>query len=128
MKTQEIVQSEWERTLEAFSAAHEGWLVSLEVLSPSFGAQPVLTDLPLVGVTLEDHQGDAIAIAAERATGEHATHFVDAPTHVWVERTDEGTDVALAIESSDGSRALLALKTPARPETVDGIPRPARQQ
>jgi hypothetical protein len=45
-----------------------------------------------------------------------------------VERTDEGTDVALAIESSDGSRALLALKTPARPETVYGIPRPARQQ
>jgi Family of unknown function (DUF5335) len=128
MKTQEIAHSDWERSLDAFSAAHEGWLVSLEVLSPALGAQPVLTDVPLVGVTLEDHQGDAIAIAAERRTGEHATHFVDTPTHIWVERTDEGTDVALAIESSDGSRAVLALKTPARPETVDGIPRHARRQ
>jgi hypothetical protein len=125
MKTIEITRNDWERSLDAFSAAHEGWLVSLEVLSPSLGAQPIMTDLPLIGVTVDDKQGEGIAISAERPNGEHTTHFVAAPTHVWVERTDEGTDVALEIEGSDGSRAVLALKTPARPEIVDGMPRRA---
>jgi uncharacterized protein DUF5335 len=124
MRTEEIARSDWERSLDAFSAVHEGWLVSLQVLSPELGAQPVITDLPLVGVTLDDEQAQGIAIAAERSAGEHATHFVAAPTHVWVERTEEGADVALEIESSDGSRTLLSLKTPARPETVDGLPGP----
>lgn len=124
MKTVEIARPDWERSLDTFSAVHEGWLVSLEVLSPALGAQPVMTDLPLVGVTVEDREGHGIAIAAERSRGEHATHFVPEPTHIWLERTDEDADVALEIEASDGSRALLALKTPARPETVDGLPGP----
>jgi hypothetical protein len=122
MDTVEIARSDWEKSLDTFSAVHEGWLVSLEVLSPALGAQPVLTDLPLVGVTLDDQRGEGIAIAAERSAGEHMTHFVASPAHVWLERTDEGVDVALQIESADGTRAILELKTPARPETVDGIP------
>jgi uncharacterized protein DUF5335 len=122
MNTVEIARTDWEKSLDTFSAVHEGWLVSLEVLSPALGAQPVLTDLPLVGVTLDDQRGDGIAIAAERSAGEHTTHFVAFPAHVWLERTDEGVDVALQIESADGTRAILELKTPARPETVDGMP------
>lgn len=128
MNTVEIARSDWEEALDTFSAVHEGWLVSLEVLSPALGAQPVLTDVPLLGVTLDDERGQSIAIAAERSAGEHATHFVASPTHVWVERTDDGADVALQIESTDGTRALLALKTPARPETVDGVPSPQTQR
>jgi hypothetical protein len=124
MNTVEIARTDWERALDAFSAMHEGWLVTLEVVSPTIGAQPVMTNMPLVGVTLEDREAQGIAIAAERTPDDHATHFVATPAHVWVERTEDGSDVALQIESSDGSRAILELKTPARPETVDGVPRP----
>jgi len=121
MTTVEITRSDWEKSLDAFSAVHEGWLISLEVLSPGLGAQPVMTDLPLVGVSLDDRQGQGIAIAAERSAGEHTTHFVLAPTRLWIERSDDGVDVALQIEAADGSRAIVQMKTPARPETVDGI-------
>ncbi len=129
MRTEEIARADWERALDAFSAVHERWLVSVEVMSPALGAQPVITDLPLVGVTLDDRDAKGIAIATERSAGEHTTHFVEEPAHVWLERTDDGTDVALQIEAADGSRTVLALKTPAAPETVDGVPRqrtPAR--
>jgi Family of unknown function (DUF5335) len=122
MTTVEIARSDWEKSLDAFSAVHEGWLISLEVLSPGFGAQPVMTNLPLVGITLDDPEGQGIAIAAERSAGEHTTHFVPAPARLWLERTDDGVDVALQIEAADGTRAIVQLKTPARPETVDGIP------
>jgi hypothetical protein len=122
MTTVELARSDWEKSLDAFSAVHEGWLISLEVLSPDLGAQAVMTDLPLVGITLDDRAGRGIAIAAERSAAEHTTHFVPAPARLWLERTDDGVDVAIQIEAADGTRAIVQLKTPARPETVDGIP------
>lgn len=122
MTTVEIDRSDWEESLDAFSAVHEGWLMSLEVLSPGLGAQPVMTNLRLVGVTLDDREAQGIAVAAEQSGGEHTTHFVPAPARLWIERTDDGADVALQIEAADGTRAIVQLKTPARPETVDGIP------
>ena len=122
MTTVEIARSDWQKSLDAFSAVHEGWLISLEVLSPGLGAQPLMADLPLVGITLDDRERQSIAIAAGRSAGEHTTHFVLAPTRLWIERTDDGVDVALQIEAADGTRAIVQMKTPAHPETVDGIP------
>jgi hypothetical protein len=40
---------------------------------------------------------------------------------VWVEETDEGADAAIEIESEDHATTLLKLRTPALPETVDGV-------
>jgi len=128
MTTVEIARSDWEKSLDAFSAVHEGWLISLEVLSAGLGAQPLITDLPLVGVTLDDREGQSIAIAAERSAKEHTTHFVPAPARLWLERTDDGVDVALQIEAADGTRTIVELKTPARSETVDGVPAPHAQR
>jgi hypothetical protein len=123
MRTNEIPRADWSRVMDEFSAAHDGWLVSLDILSPDIGAQPDLTDLPLVGVTFEDLRAGTVTISAGRSAVPEITHTIQAPSHIWVERTDAGADAALAIESADGVKTILRFRTAALPETVDGIAR-----
>jgi hypothetical protein len=124
MRTFEVPREDWRHTLDEFSAVHDGWLVSLDILAPALGAQPQIHDLPLRGVTAEsDSRGPAITIAAARSDGEHITHIVHAPSRVRIERTDDGADVALEIESPEGA-AILRFRSAELPECVDGIAQP----
>jgi hypothetical protein len=117
MRTIEVPEKDWARTLDEFSAVHEGWLISLDVLGPALGVQPQIRDLPLRGVTSENTPRDpAITIAAARSDGEHITHIIHSPTHVRIAQTAEGADVALEIESAEGNAAILRFKTVALPE------------
>jgi hypothetical protein len=126
MRTIEVPQQEWRRTLDEFSTVHDGWLVSLDILAPGLGAQHQIHDLPLRGITAEnDSRGGAIVISAARGDGEQITHIIHAPSSVRIERTNEGGDVALEIGSDEGA-AILRFKTVAIPLTVDGMPRRGR--
>ena len=80
------------------------------------------TNLPLLGVSADriDHDG-TISISAARAASEHITHTIHGVTRVYIERTDEGADAALAIESADGTTTILRFRAVVLPETVDGI-------
>jgi hypothetical protein len=114
----------WPQALAEFSALHEGWLVSVDVIDPAIGAQPEVREIPLIGVAVEPHRaGGLITIAAASRDGEQITHTIHSPTRVWIERTDQGADVAMQIESAEGRKTILRLKTPAAPESVDGIVR-----
>jgi hypothetical protein len=125
MRTIDVPQKDWARTLDQLSAIHDGWLVSLEVLGPTLGAQPQIHELPLRGITAESGSQDpVITIAASHADGEQITHIIHAPTRVQIEKTDEGADVAVQIQSGDGTASILRFKTVARADTVDGMPRP----
>lgn len=122
MRTVEVPQQEWVRTLNEFSTIHEGWLVSLDVLAPTLGVQPQIRELPLLGVTAESgSRGSAIMIAAARLDGEQITHIIHSPTHVRIERTNEGADVALEIESDEGTAAILRFKATAPSNAVEGV-------
>lgn len=123
LSTIEIPRDEWTHTLNEFNAIHDGWLVSLDILSAAIGAQPEITNLPLVGVTFEADNRGTMTVTAARSAAGHITHTIQAPSHVWIERTDAGADVALAVESADGTKMILRFKTAALPETVDGIAR-----
>ena len=124
MQTIEIQPARWPQALEEFSALHEGWLISVDILAPAIGAQPEVRDLPLTGVVAERQKtGDTITISAARLGAGQITHTIHAPTRVWIERTHDGADVAMQIESAEGTTTILRLKTPARPETVDGMPK-----
>ena len=124
MYTVDVSREDWPRFLREFSSIHDGWLISLDVMDPDLGVQPQLRSVPLRGVVAETRSSDpSIVIAGGRAEGGHMTHTVHEPTHVRVERTPEGADVALEIESADGVKALLRFKTVALPETVDGVAR-----
>ena len=125
MRTIEIPQKDWTRALEQFSAVHDGWLVSLDVIGPLLGAQPQIHDLPLRGITAETGSRDpVITIAVARADGEHITHVIHAPMRVQIEQTNEGADVALQVQSGDGTASLLRFKTIAMADSVDGMPHP----
>ncbi len=126
VRTVEIPPADWSRALNEFSAIHEGWLVSLDILSPTIGAQPEIIDLPLVGVTFEPGDGGTMTVTAAPSADDHITHAIRSPARVWIERTDAGADVALEIESADSTKAILRFKTAALPETVDGVERPQR--
>jgi hypothetical protein len=125
MQTVEVQPRRWSRALEDFSATHEGWLVSVDILAPTLGAQHEVTNLPLLGVVAEPHSdGAVITISAAGRDGEQITHVIHAPTSVRIERTNDGIDAAMQIESAEGVTTILRLKTAARPDTVDGIVRP----
>jgi hypothetical protein len=121
MKTIEIARNDWPKALDAFNGVHQGWLVSLDILSAELGAQPEVKDLPLIGITVEPDDEAAVMVAVGRSPADHITHSIHAPVHIWLERTDAGADAALQIESMDGTKAIVRLKTPALPETVDGV-------
>ena len=124
MQTIEIARNRWPEALREFSAIHDGWLVSLDVLSPEIGAQPEIANLPLLDVSA-DHVGDVgrVTISAGRTVDDHITHVIDSATRLYVERTDKGADLALGIESADGTKSILRFRATALPETVDGIVR-----
>jgi hypothetical protein len=127
MLTVEVPRADWARTLAAFTAVHDGWLVSVDLLGPDIGSQSVISNLPLLGVSAgHSGQDDAIVISAASSPTDHVTHIVRAVTRLYIERTDDGADIALGLPSTDGTETILRFRTVALPETVDGIARPHR--
>jgi uncharacterized protein DUF5335 len=125
MFTVDVPRKDWPSVLGEFSAIHEGWLVSLDVMGSDLGVQPQFRDVPLRGIVAETTLSEpAITIVGGRPDGGRATHVIHGPAHVRIERTPEGADVALEVESGAGLTAILRFKTVALPETVDGIARP----
>ena len=123
MQTKQIPKSEWPAFLDRFSRQYEGWLVKLEILNPEFGAQVEETGLALEGLTDEwdEVAGNTITIMAGNKPDAHVTHYINHPTELSLERTDEGADAALAIKSADGTTALLSFRAVVLPETVDSL-------
>jgi len=123
MRTVVIPRADWRVKLDEFSTTHEGWRVSLELLTPEMGAQPEIADLPLRGVAAELGSRDSTITIAAGSTGlDQITHTIHTPMRVQLEQSDAGADIALEIESSDHAKAILRFTSPALPETVDGLP------
>jgi hypothetical protein len=120
MTTREIARDSWREFLDSFSRQHDAWLVTVEVTGADIGAQVEGEDLRLRGITA-DEDGRGISIMLEPAAGEHVTHIVTAPTQVWLQQTSEGADVALQINSADGTATIVRFRSAIRPEAVDGM-------
>ena len=119
----EIPRNEWVEFLDSFSRQHEGWLVTVEVLGAEIGAQVEAQELPLQGITADLKGGgeDVISIILGGGATEHVTHSITGPTHVRIEQTEDGADMTLQIESSDGVTTLLRFRSAVLPEMVDGV-------
>jgi len=120
MATEEIGPTRWRSFFDDFSRAHEGWLASVEVLG-RMGAQPVATELPLVGIVADEpSHGGSVSIVIGR--GDDAiTHSIAHPARVEIERTAEGADAAVEIESREGEKTLLTFRAAVPTESADGI-------
>jgi len=120
MPTKEIPAAQWREFLDGFSRVHDGWLVTLEILG-ELGAQIEANQLPLRGITA-DRDGDRTEITILLGDAERrVTHRVTGASHVRLDQTDEGADVALQIESEAGETTLLRFRSVVRPEMVDGV-------
>ncbi len=110
MHTIEIPRRRWIDRLNEFSRAHEGWPVSLDILSDSLGAQREFQLFSLAGITADPSHGGMISITATVPRGGFFTHTVHSPVHVFIAETDAGAEAALEIESADGTKAILQFR------------------
>src|SRR2546421_1996125 len=123
MQTQEIPRQEWDSFFDSFSRQHEGWLATLEVFGPEVGAREEAHELPLEGISIasETDKSKSIAISMGKTPEDHISHTITKPEHVWLEKTDEGADAVLEIESEDKAKTLLCFRSPVPPEFVNGV-------
>lgn len=123
MKTKEIPKNEWREFFDRFSRQHEGWLVTLEILSAEIGAQVEERELAFEGIVDEsdENQGNEIMLMLGAKPDAHITHSINDPVQVSLEQTGAGADAALAIKSADGTTALLRFRSPILPEMVDAF-------
>jgi Family of unknown function (DUF5335) len=121
-RTREIQREEWPDFFDGFSRRHEGWLVTIELLDKDLGDQIEVENKALKGIVAERKRDPkVIDIFVWNKPDEDTTHIIDKPTRVWIEETAEGAEAALEIESEDHGKTLLTFKSPALPETVDGV-------
>ena len=106
-ETTEIPRDTWKRFFSRFSEDHETQFVAVEVMGRDIGAQVEGRSLLLSGISPSDPDAETLALMFDSVDGEHLTHMVNRPTHVWVQRAADHTDEALEIESADGTRTLL---------------------
>lgn len=119
MSNQEIRRTEWREFFDEFSRAHERWLATVEVFG-DLGAQTVAAELPLVGIVADEpSHGGAVSIVLGRGD-ETLTHTVARPARVDVERTEEGAEAAVEIESAGGEKTLLRFRSALPPDEIDG--------
>jgi hypothetical protein len=119
----EIPRDEWVEYLDGFSRQHEGWLVTVEVLSEEIGAQVEAKEVALAGITADLKGGgeDVISIILSKGSTERITHNIARPTHLRIEQTESGADMALQIESDGGATTLVRFRSAVLPEMVDGV-------
>ena len=123
MPSRDIPREEWMTFLDSFSRQHEGWLVNVEVVTDGLGAHREIREKSLIGVSadLKSHGTDTISIIAGDRSDDHVNHIINRPTRVALEETEEGAHKGLRIEAADGETTLLQFRSPALPETVDGV-------
>lgn len=123
MPTEEIPRSDWRTFFDRFSRQHEGWVASLEVMGPDIGVQEQASELVFEGISLssQDAGPETIAINLGREPEDHVTHTIAEPKRVWLQRTPDGANAALEIESADEIKTLLRFRSALLPEMVDGL-------
>ena len=118
--TKEIPRAGWNDFFSAFSQQHELDLVDVEIMGGEIGAQIGGQSLLLGGISTAADDADAVALSFDSLNGEHLTHMVNRPTHVWLERAAD-TDHALQIQAADGTKTLLRFPTSGKPAQDDTL-------
>lgn len=110
-RTIEIPTDDWRRFLDDFSKAHEGWIVTVEVVGPTIGDQEAASGLPLVGVGADTKNGERrVEIMVGRGPESHATRIIEKPRRVWLEQSDRSGHDAIAIAGDDGTTTIVIVQ------------------
>lgn len=115
-----IERSEWQRFVDSFSRQHDGWLISVSVDEGAVQRRTLVRDAPLRGVVAEWSRGGSLMVFTGDAEP-HDTHFIAHPVALSVEETDDAAEAELTITDDAGVSTHIELRSPIRPELVDGI-------
>ena len=115
MSVDDVPRRRWADVLEEFSRGHRGWLASVVTVDP--GPKLVShTELrPLESVTVAQTGGVRVGFQGG------PTVFVEAPCTLGVDRTDDGAERALEIDTADAEFVRVTFRATALPEELDGI-------
>lgn len=111
MRNRLVPRAEWFSFFEGFTRRHPGWPTTVWLVGPRIGAQVEARDLPLEGI-VSDRLATKISIHLGDAPGRNVEHAVSRPIAVWLERSDDGGDAALGINSADGTTTLVEFRPP----------------
>lgn len=111
MRNRLVPRAEWFSFFEGFTRRHPGWPTTVWLVGPRIGAQVEARALPLEGI-VSDRLATNISIHLGDSPGRNVEHAVSRPIAVWLERTDDGGDAALGINSADGTTTLVEFRPP----------------
>lgn len=121
MTITEISREEWVNFFCGFNQRHKGWLVNTEIAGDEVRGQIEARQLPFEGITPElgDGAGEIEIVVGERP-GQHLSHTVKSPTHIYLHQTPEGADESLEIQSTSET-LVLRFRSAILPEMVDAL-------
>jgi Family of unknown function (DUF5335) len=128
MQTREIPRDQWVGFFDGFSQQHQGWLVNVQVTQNGQSSQLEARDLPLESIAASLKHGDdnTLSIILEQGQKQYLTHSISNAKRVLLLKTDAGADAGLCIEGAEGNKTEMNFRTPAQPETLDGVTRAER--
>jgi hypothetical protein len=119
-----VPRAEWFSFLRSFSRRHKNRPVTVRVLSPALGDQVEARDLPLEGIVAGRRPTAPISISLGGSLSRHVEHNVPDPIQAWVKLSEDGTEEALDIESQDGTRTIIELRSQEPPQPAEGLLNP----
>src|SRR5262245_34897178 len=111
MQTQQIPRDEWLRFFDGFSRRHRGESATVVVMGARLGAQIEANRMPLEGIVAPVEERGPISVFLGAAPPRsNLEHEIRDPGQVWVDRSDDGDEEALNIESGDGTKTLILFR------------------
>ena len=74
MRNRQVPRAEWFKFFENFTRRHEGWLVTVRVLDPRYGAQIEVDNLPLSGIVADPEGRGPVSFWLGRGSGPNLEH------------------------------------------------------
>ena len=105
-------RTEWTRLTDRLSAEYAGYDVTIEVLAPDIGDNPMVERLPFDGVTY-DYKDDVVVVAVGGKDQRYPVvlrHLVHHPRELVVDQNPQGA--ALKITDESGTTTLVSLLRP----------------
>jgi hypothetical protein len=111
-------RTEWTKLTERLTAEYAGYDVTIEVLDPEVGDNPLVQRLPFDNVTY-DHKDDVVVVAVGGNSQRYPValrHLIHRPQEFVVDLNPDGA--ALKVTDSTGTTTLVSLLR--RPDGADG--------
>ena len=116
MKDREVPREEWPKFFQDLERRRRNAPVTVRVLHPELGDQVEARELPLTGVAFDSTGAGSIELLLGGRPGTNLEHDVPAPKRVLAELSDDGTPIALDIQSENGVQTLVEF-APSRAST-----------